>query len=135
MHETKGIAVVAVAGAIMMAIVSLVASQAKAQSLDNMVIELKITGDALKAEIANTDLNGTGLVESLINKVYFYEGQVSAMGGGTWVYLHDVQDALITKIKETGQSGFTMPEQAAIYVFATNAEQSKLEHPSTNGFG
>lgn len=135
MHETRVIVAVAIAAAIMMEIISTTAIQAKAQSLDDMVIELKITGDALKAEIANTDLNGTGLVESLINKVYFYEGQVSAMGGGTWAYLHDVQDALITKIKETGQSGFTMPEQAAIYVFATNAEQSKLEHPSTNGFG
>jgi hypothetical protein len=71
----------------------------------------------------------------LINKVYFYEGQVSAMGGGTWAYLHDVQDALIAKIKETGQSGFTVPEQAAIDMFATNAEQSKQEHPSSNVFG
>ena len=46
-----------------------------------------------------------------------------------------VVTALITKIKETGQSGFTVPEQAAINVFATNAEQSKLEHPSTSVFG
>ena len=121
--------------AIMIAIVSMTASQTKAQSLDDMVIDIKNDGDALKAEIANTDLKGTGLVEDLINKVYYYEGQVSAMGGGTWAYLHDVQDALIAKIKETGQSGFTVPEQAAIDAFATNAEQSKLEHPSSNVFG
>lgn len=89
--------------AVMTAIVSMVASQAKAPSIDDMVIDIKNDGDALETEIANTDLSGAaGLVEGLINKVYFYEGQVSAIGGGTWAYLHDVQDALIAKIKETG---------------------------------
>ena len=97
----------------MIAIVSMIASQVKAQSLDAMVIELKNKADALKTEIANTDLKGTGQVQSLINKVYYYEGQVSAMGGGTWTYLHEVQDALITKIKATGQSGFTVAEQGS----------------------
>ena len=57
------------------------------------------------------------------------------MGGCTRAYLHDVQDALIAKIKETGQAGFTVPEQAAIDMFATNAEQSKIEHPSSKVFG
>jgi predicted HAD superfamily Cof-like phosphohydrolase len=88
-----------------------------------MVIELKNDGDTLKAEIANTDLNGTGQVKSLINKVYFYEGRVSAWGGGTWTCLHDVQDALIAKIKETGQSAFTVPEQAA----KKNSEEKRPE--------
>jgi hypothetical protein len=60
--------------AVMTAIVSMVASQAKAQSIDDMVIDIKNDGDALETEIANTDLNGAGLVEGLINKVYFYEG-------------------------------------------------------------
>ncbi|MGH9985757.1 MAG: hypothetical protein ACRD8W_17575 [Nitrososphaeraceae archaeon] len=105
------------------------------QGLNDMVTDIKNDGDVLKAEIASTDLNGTGKVQDLITKVYYFEGQVSAMGGGTWAYLHDVQDALIDKIKETGQAGFTVPEQAAIDSFATNAEQSKLEHPSTNVFG
>lgn len=105
------------------------------QSLDESIIELKNEGDALKAEIANTDLAGTGLVESLIMKVAYYEGQISVMGGGTWAYLHDVQDALLAKIKATGESGFTIPEQALIQSFASNAEQSKLEHPSSNVFG
>ena len=121
--------------AIMIAIVSMIASQVKAQSLDAMVIELKNKADALKTEIANTDLKGTGQVQSLINKVYYYEGQVSAMGGGTWTYLHEVQDALITKIKATGQSGFTVAEQAAIDSFANGVTQSKQEHPSSNVFG
>ncbi len=57
------------------------------------------------------------------------------MGGGTWAYLHDVQDALIAKIKATGQKGFTITEQASIDYFATNAAQSKIEHPTTNVFG
>jgi hypothetical protein len=100
-----------------------------------MVIDLKNDGEALKAEIAMTDLFQTGLVEGLINKVYYYEGQISAMGGGTWAYLHDVQDTLIAAIKTTGQEGFTIPEQAAIDSFATNAAQSKIEHPTTNVFG
>jgi hypothetical protein len=86
----------------------------KAQGLDAMVTELKNKGDALKTEIANTNLKNTGKVQDLINKVYYYEGQISAMGGGTWAYLHGVQDALIAKIKATGQSGFTVAEQAAI---------------------
>ena len=47
--------------------------------------------------------------------------------GGTWAYLHDVQDALIAKIKATGQSGFTVAEQASIDSFATHVAQSKLE--------
>jgi hypothetical protein len=49
--------------------------------------------------------------------------------------LHQVQDALIAKIKATGQSGFTVPEQAAIDSFASNAAKSKQEHPSSNVFG
>jgi hypothetical protein len=103
--------------------------------LDAMVIDLKNDGEALKAEIAMTDLFQTGLVEGLINKVYYYEGQISAMGGGTWAYLHDVQDTLIAAIKTTGQEGFTIPEQASIDYFATQAAQSKIDHPSTNVFG
>jgi hypothetical protein len=126
---------IAIVAAIMIAIVSMVASQAKAQGIDDMIVGLKNDGDALIAEIENTDLNGTGVVEDLINKVYYYEGQVSAMGGGTWAYLHDVQDALLAKIKATGESAFTIPEQSAIEFFATKAEQSKLEHPSSNVFG
>jgi len=126
MHKTRGIVVGAIAATIMMAIVSMTAAtQAAAQSLDDLIVNLKNDGDALIAEIASTDLKGTGKVEDLINKVAYYEGRVSAYGGGTWAYLHDVQDALISKIKETGQSGFTVPEQAAIDAFATNAEQSK----------
>lgn len=103
--------------------------------LDAMVTDLKNDGEALKAEIAMTNLFKTGLVEGLINKVYYYEGQISVMGGGTWAYLQDVQDTLIAKIKATGQDGFTIPEQAAIDLFATNAAQSKIEHPTTNVFG
>jgi len=132
--RTKSV-LVAVVAAIMMAGASMIAGQAKAQSLDAMIVELKNDGVALIAEIENTDLTGTGKVEDLINKVYYYGGRVSAWGGGTWAYLHDVQDALLAKIKATGQSGFTIPEQAAIESFATNAEQSKLEHPSSNVFG
>jgi len=37
-------------------------------------------------------------------------------------------------IKSTGQKGLTIPEQAAIDLFATDAGQSKLEHPTTNVF-
>lgn len=103
--------------------------------LDAMVNDLKNDGEALKAEIASTNLFKTGLVEGLINKVYYYEGQISVMGGGTWAYLHDVQDALIAKIKATGQNGFTIPEQATIDSFATNSAQSKILHPTTNVFG
>jgi predicted HAD superfamily Cof-like phosphohydrolase len=129
--------------AITISIVSMVASQAKAQSLseslgesrDELVIKLKNKGDALKTEIANTDLTGTGQVERLINKVYFYEGQVLGIGGGTWTYLHEVQDALLAKIKATGQSGFTVPEQAAIDSFANSVTQSKQEHPSSDVLG
>jgi hypothetical protein len=121
--------------AIVIAILSIIASQAKAQSLDSMVVDLKNKGDALKTEIANTDLKGTGKVQGLINKVYGYEGSVSAMGGGTWTYLHEVQDALLAKIKATGQSGFTVAELAAIDFFANGVTQSKQEHPSSNVFG
>jgi hypothetical protein len=103
--------------------------------LNAMITDLKNDGEALKAEIANTNLFNTGLVQNLINKVYYYQGQISVMGGGTWSYLHDVQDTLIAKIKGTGQDGFTIAEQAAIDSFATDAAQSKIEHPSTNIFG
>ena len=56
------------------------------------------------------------------------------MRGGTWAYLLDVQDTLLPKIKPTGQEGLTIPEQASIDLFATDAGQSKLEHPTTNVF-
>ena len=129
--------------AITISIVSMVASQAKAQSLseslsesrDEIVIKLKNKGDALKTEIANTDLTGPGQVERLINKVHFYEGQVLGIGGDTWTYLHEVQDALLAKIKATGQSGFTVPKQAAIDSFANSVTQSKQEHPSSDVSG
>ena len=104
-------------------------------SLDQMINDLKADGDALKAEINSTNLYKTGLIEGLINKVYYYEGQISAMGGGTWAYLHDVQDTLLAKIKATGQDGFTISELASIDHFATGAAQSKIEHPSTDVFG
>lgn len=111
-------------------------SQGPAQGgIDTMITQLKNDGDALKAEIANINLFKTDLVEDLINKVYYYEGRVSAWGGGTWVYLHDVQETLLSKIKSTGQDGFTVPEQAAIESFATNAAQSKIDHPTVNVFG
>lgn len=103
--------------------------------IDALITNLKNDGEILKAEIASTNLFKTGLVENLINKVSYYEGRVSVWGGGTWAYLHDVQDALIAKIKATGQEGFSITEQVAIDSFATNAAQSKLEHPTTNVFG
>ena len=121
--------------AIILIITSTTTVRVKAQSLDAMITELKNKGDALKAEIANTNLANTGKVRDLINKVYYYEGQISAMGGGTWAYLHEVQDALIAKIKATGQSGFTVAEQASIGSFASDATKSKQEHPSSNVFG
>jgi hypothetical protein len=104
-------------------------------AINKEVTDLKNEADALKAEIANTDLKNTGQVENLIQKVAFFEDEVSVIGGGTWGYLHDVQDALLAKIKETGQTGFTVAEQAAIDSFATDVSQSKLENPSTNVFG
>ncbi|VFJ14050.1 hypothetical protein [Candidatus Nitrosocosmicus franklandus] len=103
--------------------------------LDKMIEDLKADGEALKAEIKNTNLYKTGLVEGLINKVYYYKGQISVMGGGTWAYLHDVQDTLLAKIKATGEAGFTTSELASIDYFATTAAQDKIDHPSTNVFG
>ncbi len=103
--------------------------------LDAMITDLKNDGEALKVEIINTNLFKTGLVQNLINKIYYYQGQISVMGGGTWAYLHDVQDTLISKIKATGQDGFTIVEQASIDSFATDAAQSKILHPTTNVFG
>jgi hypothetical protein len=40
-----------------------------------------------------------------------------------------VQDALLAKIKETGESTFTTPELADIDYFAMRAQQTKLENP------
>jgi len=91
--------------------------------------------DVLKAQINSTNLAHTGQVENLINKVYYYEGEVSAVGGGTWTFLHDVQDTLLAKIKATGQSGFTAAELAAIDSFGNDVATSKQEHPSSNVFG
>jgi hypothetical protein len=96
---------------------------------------MKNEGDVLKAQINSTNLAHTGQVENLINKVYFYGGEVSAVGGGTWAYLHDVQDTLLAKIKATGQSGFTAAELAAIDSFGNDVATSKQEHPSSNVFG
>lgn len=121
--------------AIVLIFTSTIGVKVQAQGLDAMITELKDQADALKIEIANSNLAGTGQVENLINKVYFFKGQVSAMGGGTWAYLHDVQDALIAKIKATGQSGFTVAEQASIDYFASEAAKDKLEHLSSNVFG
>jgi hypothetical protein len=104
-------------------------------AIDKEVTDKKAEADSLKAEIANTNLKNTGQVENLISKVEFFGGEVSVVGGGTWAYLHEVQDALLAKIKDTGQTGFTVAEQAAIDAFATDVTQSKLEHPSTNVFG
>jgi PsbP-like protein len=120
--------------AIILIMISTTTVSVKAQSLDAMVTELKNEGDALKREIANSNLAGTGQLQGLINKVYFYKGEISAMGGGTWAYLHDVQDALLAKIKATGKSGFTVPELAAIDSFASDVATSKQEHPSSNVF-
>lgn len=103
--------------------------------LDKMIEDLKADGEALKAEIKSTNLYKTGLVEGLINKVYYYKGQISVMGGGTWAYLHDVQDTLLAKIKGTGEAGFTTSELASIDYFATRAAQDKIDHPSSNVFG
>jgi hypothetical protein len=52
----------------------------------------------------------------------------------TWDYLHDVQTALIAKINATGQKGFTIAKQAAIYSFATDPTQIKLDHSTTKVF-
>lgn len=133
--ESEIVGFVLMAGFILM-ITSTMPVKVQAQgSMDALVTQLKNDGVALKAEIASTNLFKTGLVENLISKVYYFEGRVSVYGGGTWAYLHDVQDALIAKIKATGQEGFTVSEQAAIDSFATGAAQSKLEHPTTNVFG
>ena len=70
----------------------------------------------------------------MINKVCYDEGQISVMSGALGAYLLDVQDTLLAKIKPPGQEGLTIPEQAAIDLFATDAGQSKLEHPTTNVF-
>ncbi|MGD9532903.1 MAG: hypothetical protein AB7V56_03930 [Candidatus Nitrosocosmicus sp.] len=114
---------------------SSVFSTARAQNgMDELITQLKNDGDGLKAEIASTNLFKTGLVEGLISKVYYYEGRVTAWDGGTWAYLHDVQDALIAKINATGQEGFTMSEQISIDSFATHATQSKIDHPTANVF-
>lgn len=114
---------------------SSVVSTAQSQSgMAELITQLKNDGDALKAEITSTNLFKTGLVEGLISKVYYYEGRVTAWDGGTWVYLHDVQDALIEKINATGQEGFTVSEQASIDSFATHATQSKIDHPNSNAF-
>ncbi len=66
-----------------------------------MINDLKADGDALKAEINSTNLYKTGLIEGLVNKVSYYRGTNFAMGGGTWAYLHNVQDTLLAKIKAT----------------------------------
>lgn len=70
----------------------------------------------------------------MINKICYDEGQISVMRGGTWAYLLDVQDTLLAKIKPTGQEGLSIPEQSSTDLFATDAGQSKLEHPTTNVF-
>ena len=43
--------------------------------------------DALISEIQATDLNNMGNVQDLIEKVYYYEGEVSVEGGATFRYL------------------------------------------------
>ncbi len=112
------------------------ASQVEAQGgMDAMINDLKNDGEALKTEINSTNLYKTNKVEDLIYKVAYYKGQISVMGGGTWAYLHDVQDTLLAKIKATGEDGFTASELASIDYFATQAAQSKIDHPSTNVFG
>ena len=104
-------------------------------AIDKEVTRMKNEADVLKAQINSTNLAHTGQVENMINKVYYYEGEVSAVGGGTWAFLHDVQDTLLAKIKATGQSGFTAAELAAIDSFGNDAATSKQEHPSSNVFG
>jgi hypothetical protein len=106
----------------------------KAQGLDSMITDLKNQENVLVVQIVTTNLTGTNQVQNLINKVYYYQGEISAMGGGTWSYLHDVQDTLLSKIKATGKSGFTVPELAAIDAFTSEVIKSKQEHPTVNAF-
>jgi len=86
--------------------------------------------DVLKKEIsAATFTPGYGLVKDLINKVRFFSGEVSAIGGGTWSILHSVEDALISKIKQSGPSAFDANEQSYIAGWVDRAMQNRREHP------
>ena len=49
-------------------------------SIDSSTIKMKNEANALISEIQATDLNNTGNVQDLIEKVYYYEGEVSVEG-------------------------------------------------------
>jgi hypothetical protein len=85
---------------------------------------------ALKTTISSATFTpGNGIVKELINKVAFFGGEVSVMGGGTWTILHGVEDALISKIKESGPSSFSADEQSYIAAWVNRVMTDRKEHP------
>lgn len=98
-------------------------------ALGDETTKLQNEADSLKAEIANTDFTQTGVVKPLIEKVAYYSGQVSVMGGSTWSMLHSVEDALIAKIKAAGPSAFSPDEQSFITSWVNGAMKDRQDHP------
>jgi hypothetical protein len=68
-------------------------------------------------------------VKRLIGKAAFFSGEVSVMGGGTWTILHGVEDALISKIKESGPSSFSADEQSYIAAWVNRVMTDRKENP------
>jgi hypothetical protein len=98
--------------------------------LDSELTRLNNEADHLKADISSATFTpGNGEVKRLIEKAAFFSGEVSVMGGGTWTILHGVEDALISKIKESGPSSFSADEQSFIAAWANRVMTDRKEHP------
>jgi hypothetical protein len=99
-------------------------------SLDSEITRLNNEANNLKADISSATFTpGNGEVKRLIEKAAFFSGEVSVMGGGTWTILHGVEDALISKIKESGPSSFSADEQSYIAAWVNRVMTDRKEHP------
>jgi hypothetical protein len=99
-------------------------------SLGSEITRFNNEANNLKADISSATFTpGNGMVKELINKVAFFGGEVSVMGGGTWTILHGVEDALISKIKESGPSSFSPDEQSYIAAWVNRVMTDRKENP------
>ena len=99
-------------------------------SLDSEITRLNNEANNLKADISSSTFTpGNGEVKRLIEKAAFFSGEASVMGGGTWTILHGVEDALISKIKESGPSSFSADEQSFIAAWVNRVMTDRKEHP------
>ncbi|MGA9843927.1 MAG: hypothetical protein WBQ25_16605, partial [Nitrososphaeraceae archaeon] len=110
-------------------LLNLLNSTSLSNTLDQETSKLQNEGDLLKAEISNADFTQTGVVKPLINKVAYFSGQVSVMGGSTWSILYSVEDALIAKINAAGPSAFTDDERSYIKTWLNDAMKDRQSHP------